>query len=218
MTSCCLLFARPIQPLSPQQSPHLPILVGFPSMHGCLSLPQCFCKSSSDATAAVSRALHSTAPATTVPTIPARIAIDSVSRARTLSWWRWRLGLAIRRASGWRWRGSLSDFFKVSRWCPTRCRFVKTRGQPPSCSAFRQSLYSSLHRLIAAKINIPLFSFCVTRMISSLPRLSSPALWPAKSYSALYRGSFGCGGAACACGGGGGGGGARAEPAETVRV
>lgn len=54
--------------------------------------------------------------------------------------------------------------------------------------------------------NVPLFSFCVTRMISSLRRLSSPADWPAKSYRALKVGSLGAAGAA---GGGGGGGGAR---------
>ena len=63
---------------------------------------------------------------------------------------------------------------------------------------------------------VPLFSFCVTRMISSLRRLSSPADWPAKSYRALKVGSFGAGGAA-AGGGGGGGGGAPLEAYDLVR-
>lgn len=56
-------------------------------------------------------------------------------------------------------------------------------------------------------MDVPLFSFCVTRMISPSRRLSSPADWPAKSYRALKVGSFGAAGAAA--GGGGGGGGAR---------
>lgn len=54
----------------------------------------------------------------------------------------------------------------------------------------------------------PLFSFCVTEMISPLARLSSPLVWPAKSYRALNCGSLG---GAAAAGGGGGGGGARLE-------
>lgn len=56
---------------------------------------------------------------------------------------------------------------------------------------------------------IPLFSFCVTRMISPSRILSSPADCPAKSYNALYVGSFGAGGAAGGPGGGGGAGGTR---------
>lgn len=52
------------------------------------------------------------------------------------------------------------------------------------------------------------------RMISSFLRLSSPLVWPAKSYNALKVGS--CGGAAGAAGGGGGGGGARPEEDEGV--
>lgn len=66
--------------------------------------------------------------------------------------------------------------------------------------------------------NIPLFSFCVTKMISSLPRLSSPADWPAKSYKALYLGSVGCAGGGAGATGGGGGGGARVLAADAVRA
>jgi hypothetical protein len=58
----------------------------------------------------------------------------------------------------------------------------------------------------------PLFSFCVTRTISSFFKLSSPADCPAKSYRARNVGSLGAGGAAG--GGGGGGGGVRAADGD----
>jgi hypothetical protein len=72
---------------------------------------------------------------------------------------------------------------------------------------------SPIHVLKMNKVkkekDLPLSCFCVTRIISSFLTLSSPSLCPAKSYSALYVGSFGATGGPAAGGGGGGGGGIR---------
>lgn len=97
------------------------------------------------------------------------------SRSR---WSRWRRRTRGSRR-GCRWR--LFHFFKIGGGSPARGRVVEALSKPPSCNIV------SLHRsgLRACERGVPLFSFCVTSIISSFLRLSSPLVCPAKSYIAL---------------------------------